>query len=144
MDNTFPFKTTWTGLNLLWHHRTKTTLKTINTLNYNTYIYVKHVHIGFNKSIKYNILSPTTGVGLGKPCKDTVASPLRPKSIVKCQPHHPRQRHIIISIKPICGLSIGPSIGASQLRNHLQKTLVKTLKTKVKLSYESLCISYIY
>ena len=40
---------------------------------------MKYKHIDFNKTIKCNIPSPTTGVGLGKPRGDTVASPLRPK-----------------------------------------------------------------
>ena len=46
------------------------------------HIYVKHIHVNFNKTIKYNIPSPTTGVGLSKPRDNTMASPLRPKSVV--------------------------------------------------------------
>ena len=40
---------------------------------------MKYKHIDFNKTIKCNIASPTTGVHLGKSCDNTVASSLRSK-----------------------------------------------------------------
>ena len=40
---------------------------------------MNYKHINFNKIIRYNILSSTTGVGLSKPHNDTMTSPLHPK-----------------------------------------------------------------
>ena len=64
-----------------------------------------------NHQISY--IEPDSGVGLGEPRNDTVASPLRPKSVVVEQSHHPQWGHIITYIKPIYDISIGPFIGIS-------------------------------
>ena len=83
-------------------------------------------------------IKPDTGVGLGKPCGNTVTSPLCLKFVVVETPAiPPTTGHITTYIKPICSLNLGPSIQALQLRNHHRITQIKLAKLGQKPSSES-------